>query len=143
MTSLPVERLRRMSPANFHVARAIFFPTRRITMTDALRLAQRLDARLHDIANRYGATVIDVPHHWYGWDPVHTARARWPEAWGTVLAHWVDADDPPVVRAPAPLAQEVRLRLGAPDRWWLFGHIRRGRQQPWLRLADGTSLSMW
>jgi hypothetical protein len=143
VTSLPMARLRRMSPANFQLARAIFFPTRRMSMTDALRLAEELDGRLREIAARHDAPVVDCPWRWYGWDPIHMARAAWPEAWGTALAHWIDPDHLPVVRSPAPLSQELRVRLGAPDRWWLFGRIPRGRTQPWLRLDDGTAISMW
>jgi hypothetical protein len=143
MTSLPMERLRRMSPANFHLARTVFFPTRHMTMADALRLAETLDGRLREVAARHGAPVIECPYHWYGWDPIHMARAHWPEAWGTALACWADPDEMPVVRCPAPLSQELRVRFGAPDRWWLFGRIPRGRRQPWLHMPDGTTVSMW
>jgi hypothetical protein len=142
MTSLPIERLRRMSPVNFLVARSIFFPGRRMSMADAMGRAQRLDQCLRDVANRHLVPVVDFPYRWYGWDPIHMPRAHWPEAWGTALAHWIDPGERTSVRVSVPIARELQLRLGAPDRWWLFGQIPCGRAQPWLRLRDGTAISM-
>jgi hypothetical protein len=142
MTSLPMERLAHMSPTNFQVARAVFFPTRRLTMADAMARAKILDGLLRDVAARRSIPSVEFPREWYGWDPIHMPRAHRSEAWGLALGHWIDPNDPPEVHAVPSLTQAMRVRLSAPDRWWLFGRFRRGRRQPLLHLEDGTTVSL-
>ena len=79
------------------------------------------------------------PGSWYGLDPIHIMRARRREAWSTILADWGVGEAPPQggVNEHYP-----SLRFAIPDKRWILGILQRHRQ-PWRRLPDGSSISVY
>lgn len=135
LTGLPLASLRRIGPIEFTFWKHLFFPTRRVDRARLLEQAPELDARVAELARRYGLPKVDPEPDWYGLDPIHVRRGRRAEAWSAFVARWSDA--PPNGAAPAKLRgslwyEQVRL----------FG-LETGRAQPCAALADGTTFSLY
>lgn len=143
ITPLPLPALERFSPTRFELARRLLFPSRSLTLDDVLRRARETDRHLRALAAGYGAVLVEPDPAWYGLDAIHLRLRAWSQAWPTILAPWLDN---PACRAAftqhhprADLRRWLSIRLSAPSHWWLFGVAQR-RQQPSVRLADGTLL---
>lgn len=141
VTSLPLPRLRRLSPLAFQAARAVFFPTRPIGRASALAAAEDLDRRVRAMAAARGAALVEQPLAWYGLDPLHIRRRDMPGAWVTILAGW-GAPARDGVRARPSLARWIAIRRRTPEHWRLLG-APLGRPQPCGRLSDGSRLWMF
>lgn len=140
ITALPMERLGRLSPVAFHVARAIFFPSRKLGFAHALESAAALDASIRELAARRGVALVEQLLAWYGADPLHIRRRDIPGAWARVLSGWNGAPDS--TRAPSArgsLRRWVTIRSRTPQRWRLLG-VPLGRPQPSVVLPDGSPL---
>jgi hypothetical protein len=143
MTGLPLERIESLSERHYRIARAIFFPTRRLTFAEARGRAAALVAHLERLAGERGVPLVPLPATWYGIDPIHIRRARRPNAWSAILRHWTDASLDAAPRARGSLRRTLRLRMGSPETWWLFNRIERGRAQPCAILPTGTRVSLY
>ena len=141
MTSLPLQRIRKLTPAQYLAARTLLFPGNRLTFKQVLQRSEQTVQQLADLAVSYDVPLVELPGQWYGIDPIHIRASRQSEAWAHVLAHWLDEPGPPV-RARVSLRRWVQLRMLSPERWWLLG-FNRGREQPAATLADGTLVSLY
>jgi hypothetical protein len=137
----PLARLSRIGPTDYLIARTLLFPRNRMPRATALERAEALHRLLHDLARDRNCPIIDPPAHWYGADPIHLRLRCQAEAWSTILGRWTGDGDAP--RASGSVARWLALHSRSPERWRLFGRISRGRLQPCLRLADGTTVSLW
>ncbi|HWC65107.1 MAG TPA: hypothetical protein VG777_03415, partial [Thermoanaerobaculia bacterium] len=126
VTSLPLQRIRRVSPREFLLFRSLFFPGSRVGWREAIGTSERLDAGLRSLAVSAGATLIEAPGEWYGADPIHIRRNRRVAAWAAILGV-------PEARRRISESQALRLRLSAPERRWIAGFETR-RNQPALRI---------
>jgi hypothetical protein len=134
ITALPMERLGRLSPLAFHVARAIFFPSRRLSREGALTAAAELDGRVRDLAARSGTALAEQPLAWYGVDPLHIRRRDMSAAWASVLAPW---GGPMSRSAQGSLRRWLSIRTSTPERWQLLG-VPLGRPQPSVGLSGAS-----
>lgn len=139
VTALPLERLRRLSPLAFHVTRAIFFPSRSLTLAGSLAAADELDGLVRGLAATTGAGLAEQLLTWYGADPLHIRRRDIQPAWAQILANW---DGIEVDRARGSLRRWATIRTGTPRQWRLWG-VPLGRPQPCVRLSDGTAIWMF
>jgi hypothetical protein len=141
MTTLPMESLRRLSPARFKVARSILFPANRFSLDEALARCGELDGRVRRLAGSYDIRIMEHEGHWYGVDPIHIRQRHLVAAWTRIMGAWTDASKTRIqVRRSA--LRWLRLRSLTPQRWWLLGS-QRGRPQPAGRLADGSMISLY
>ena len=141
VTSLPLESLRGMSPVRYHVARQIFFPTRYLGFRETRTRAERLDERIRDLARSKRVPLVVPDRAWYGLDPIHVRKSRRKDAWGSILSAWNAGGEG---RLPGGRidGRVPSLRLAVPAERWILG-IRQRRDQPWRRLADGSTVSIY
>lgn len=119
LTHLPLDSLRSLTPRRFHMFRSLLFPSSTLDFLTALEQAEKLDAALSDLADRWNLHRPAPQADWYGTDPIHIRRAARPEAWRFYLSPDLQGCLPPQLR------MHRRYRLWtrkAALRW------RRGRQ---------------
>ena len=141
ITRLPVESIESLSTFRYHMAKAILFPGRRLSLGEAKRRVNEIDSAISALAACYGATLVDLPGDWYGLDPVHLRRLQHAATFTQIMASWSDGDGPPA-EASGSLARWLKLHLARPQRWGLLG-IQLGSTQPASHLGDGSSVALF
>jgi hypothetical protein len=141
MTALPMESLRKLSPARFKVARSILFPANRFSLDEALDRCAEVDERVRRVAAGRGVRLVEHDGGWYGLDPIHIRQRHLVAAWTGIMGAWADEPKTRIQVCRSPL-RWLRLRTLTPQRWWLLGSPR-GRPQPAGRLADGSTVSLY
>jgi len=137
VTDLPVFNTRALSETAFALFCALVVPGCRLSLADVARQAQIVNEGVVALAGRYGATLVRLRPEWYGRDPIHVLPRHWTAAWQEImLAGEGSASVPSIGRSPLTW---LRLYLASPERRWLMG-IEQEREQPALRLGDGTTL---
>ena len=149
LTGLPLFELEQLDPLWFRFWSNLLFPGRGLEQARVLDAARAVDERLAREAAARGLPLVRPQPAWFGSDPIHYARPRRRQAWSTILASW---RDPESASGSAPGAEEEPGPRGGaePPLLWApaaadyrrFG-VRRTRNQPARRLADGTTLSMY
>lgn len=130
MTGLPLDSIRRLSPAKFVAVRTALFPRCRLTFTQVVDAAERIAEGLRGLAASHGARFVGLRPEWYGFDPVHIRPGRWGAAWREILGADYTAGGAPS------LGETLRLHALLPERQWLFG-LERTHPQRGVRLAAG------
>ena len=128
LTDLPMDNIRRLSPAKFHLVRSVFFPSCRLSFPALLVTAEQVNAGLAELARAHGARFLHLRPSWYGVDPIHIRPSLWRTAWQEVLG----------ISCPVPPSRIEALRLYAmrPERQWLFG-VEQRRTQAGAQLRGG------
>lgn len=117
---LPTERLERLGPKSYELARLVLVPRqRRIPFEEMLARIAAVDEGLASIAVSRGARSVVPSGAWYGIDPVHVKVACCPEAWRTLMASWARDEHVAPVRGSALAA--VRLAATLPQHGTMFG----------------------
>jgi len=140
VTELPLESSQSLTPERFLLLRSIFFPRCRLTFEETLTHTVQLNARVQEIAARYGAAIIKPSLAWYGFDPIHIRRTRGARVWREILAPW--SPDAPPRPARWTLGQWIALRRLRPLERRLWGRLQQ-QPQPAGRLFDGTTVSLY
>jgi hypothetical protein len=138
---LPLASLEQLSHARFAVARAVFFPTRRLELEVVRERARALDARLVAIASTHEVKLVEPRREWYGLDPIHIRRSARDAAWRTMLGAWDPAGAPTGAARPS-IADRWALARLRPESRRLFGRAQH-RDQPSVVLADGTTIAAY
>ena len=100
LTDLPMDGIRRLSPAKFHAVRSVFFPSCRLSFEALVATAEQVNAGLAGLAGAHRARFLHLRPSWYGVDPIHIRPSLWRTAWQEVLG--VSCPVPPVAnRGPA------------------------------------------
>jgi hypothetical protein len=128
LTNLPMDSIRRLSPAHFRAVRSVFFPTCRLSFDAVLATAERVEAGIEPLARAHGARLVRLRPTWYGIDPIHIKPSLWRPAWQEILGVAC-----PVERSRL---EATRLYLMRPEVQWLCG-IEQGRGQTGTRLRRG------
>jgi hypothetical protein len=135
LTGLPLDPIRRLSPAKFLAFRTILYHRCRLTFAQAVDAAEQVGEGLASLAARQGARFVGLRPEWYGFDPVHVRPARWGAAWREILGADTSA------AAPS-MAETLRLHALVPERQRLFG-IERVNPQRGFRLANGGQVWLY
>lgn len=141
---LPLARIERLRPWQYLVARSVFFPTNRFTLTDAIARAKGVHAGLQALSTKHRTHFVELPQHWYGVDPIHIRWTKFSEAWSTILQSW-KGDAIPTWQEETTITAMRRwlaIRTKSPDRWRLLG-MQRARAQPCAVLHNGTRVSLY
>src|SRR5690606_28931189 len=85
LAGVPLASLRRLSPAVFAMFRHVLVPSCRLSLREGLEQAERLHEGLQRLAETRGATFVAPDDGWYGADPIHIRRAKWPLAASALL----------------------------------------------------------
>lgn len=140
MTQLPVESVKRLTPAQFLLLSRILFPRSRLTLSDALERTHRLNEGIVALAKNYSVHLVAPKKDWYGFDPIHVRRRHVANAWHTLLVPWSDDADRAAARGE--VWQWCRLRA---HRTHVQRFLSRQSQtpQPAVRYPDGSSVSLY
>ena len=140
MTRLPVQNLSGLGNTRFLICRTCSHPVCQLTLAEACERAHELDARVQQLAEKYGAALVPSHVEWYGWDPIHVRRRQWKFAWKGILAGWNwSVPENPV---KTPWGRKLQFFFAAAERRWLFGR-QRHHPQPCLTWPDGSTLSLY
>ncbi len=140
VTRLPIESLSAAAAWKMHLLSSLIFPGSRLNRDEALAKAVEMDHKLLEYANRFGAYVVQPESTWYSWDPIHISRAHRIAAWRTFMSCWSNGQ-PPTPATPS-WRRWFTLQRARPRTWKLFG-IERHRDQPSVRLPDGTTIFLF
>jgi hypothetical protein len=136
VAGLPLDAIRRLSPAKFLAFRTYLFPRCRLTFAQTVDAAEQIAEGLVGLAARQGARFVGLRPEWYGVDPVHIRPGRWGEAWREILG--VEPSD----RGAPSLTEALRLHTLWPERQWLFG-VETVTAQRGRRLAGGGQVWLY
>lgn len=123
VTDLPLASVRRLPRGWFLLFRAVFYPSCRLTLGEALDGAEAVSAGLAKLVVSRHLRFVRPASSWYGLDPIHIRRALRRTAWREIL----DAGEASASENRL-LAERVRLLLLRPERRWLFGLEQRTPQ---------------
>ncbi len=126
LTGLPMDSIRRLSPARFHAARSLLAPSSRVSHAGVVATAEQVHAGLERMAQARGLRFVALKPSWYGLDPIHIRPSLWRSAWQEILG--VSCD----VRRSR--FEALRLYLMRPEQQSFCG-IEQQRPQ------NGTSLT--
>ncbi|MFZ5877077.1 MAG: hypothetical protein ACOYXU_11800 [Nitrospirota bacterium] len=115
LTDLPLDSVRRLSPAKFMAFRSMLVPSCRLSLAHVTETAERVNAGLADLAASHGVTFRRLNPAWYGFDPIHIRPSCWRPAWQEILGCAARDDGGRSWR------EAVRLYLLRPERRWLLG----------------------
>lgn len=88
ITCLPVASIAGVGAVRLRLLKTVFVPGCRLTLGQLKDAATRLDDRVRDVAEEFGATVIEQPGAWYGFDAIHVRRRRLDDLWHAACDAW-------------------------------------------------------
>lgn len=141
LTGLPLEQARKVGRGRYLFFRSLFFPSSRLALEAVVARAERLDEALRQLAARHEVPLVPMRSAWYGDDPIHFRRRQRGAAWKQILSPWSDGLRAPQAAALS-MAETARLFCAQPADQRLLGIARR-REQPCVRLSDGTRVSFY
>jgi hypothetical protein len=134
VAGLPLDSLRRLTPARFAAFRTLFYPPSRVRFREGLAAAEAIERGLAAISARHGARFVPLRRDWYGVDPVHIRGGAWREAWGELTG---------LGAGPAAgWAETARVLTLPAERRRLLG-VERVRPQDGRRLPRGGRLWLY
>jgi hypothetical protein len=140
ITALPLASVARAGPLRYRLLRTVYVPGCRLSLAELRSAAERLDEAVRRVAQEHGATVVEQPGEWYGFDSIHVRRQLLVEPWQAAADAWglPGPASPPRVA----LAEWARIGRRAAEVRSLAG-VMRYTPQPVIRWPDGGTLSLY
>ncbi len=88
ITGLPLASIAGVGAARYRLMRTVYVPGCQLALGELREAARWLDDELRAIAADTGATFIEQPGDWYGFDALHVRRSRLDELWERVGDAW-------------------------------------------------------
>ena len=88
ITRLPLEGIASVGAVRYRLLRTLYVPGCPLSLDQLKHAATRLDTALVAIAREFGATVIEQPGAWYGFDAIHVRRRSLDALWSEVCDAW-------------------------------------------------------
>jgi hypothetical protein len=137
ITRLPVASIAGVGAVRLRLLKTVVVTGCRLTLGELKDAAARLDDRVRHVAEEFGATVLEQPGAWYGFDAIHVRRRRLDDLWHAACDAW--GWEPAAARPRATYRDWARLRsCGAEVR--ALGRIMLHARQP---AVDTAALRMW
>ena len=137
LTGLPLASVCRLSHLKFLAFRSLLVPSCRLTLTEVIERAERVNEGLVGLSNAHGVKFVQLSPAWYGFDPIHVRPSYWRTAWQEILGERVPG--PCEVRS---VAEAVRLCLMRPERRSLFG-VEQVTPQSGVALQSGGQVWLY
>ncbi|NBT14402.1 MAG: hypothetical protein EBS56_12620 [Planctomycetia bacterium] len=137
ITGLPLAGIDGVGPVRYRLLRTLYVPGCLLRLAELKAATRWLDEELQAIAADTGATFLEQPAEWYGFDALHVRRPHLDALWHRVCDAWTL---PPVADAPrATFADWATLGSKAAEVRSL-GRIPRLTRQP---VIDRDVFRMW
>jgi hypothetical protein len=141
LNNIPLESLRRVGVARYHIFREALFPSCKLGRRELLRRAEGLSKALIDVGEQRKIPIFAGESAWYGVDPIHPRWSAAGRIWARMLGELsAPGAIAPLVRASSSMA--VQLHRLKPESWLQLGFQRRAGQ-PAARLSDGTTIALY
>jgi hypothetical protein len=137
LTNLPIDSIRRLSRPKYLAVRSILFPSSRLSHDQVLETAKQVNAGLAKLSADRGIRLFQLNPDWYGFDPIHIRHLQKRTAWQQILGVNLAAGGSAVG-----LIEQLKLRMAAPERRWLFG-IEHSTPQSGIPLPSGGYLWLY
>jgi hypothetical protein len=137
LTSLPIANIRKLSRSKYLAVRSILFPSSRLSHDQALETAEQVDAGLTKLSADRGIQLVQLNPEWYSFDPIHIRHSQKRTAWQQILGVNLAANGNDIG-----LIEQLKLRIAAPERRWLFG-IEQFTPQSGISLPSGGHLWLY
>ncbi|HEX5646085.1 MAG TPA: hypothetical protein VFX56_03880 [Nitrospira sp.] len=137
LTDLPLASVRRMSNLKYLAFRTVLVPNCRLTRTQVLDRAERVNEGLASLAETYGATFFRLDPKWYGFDPIHVRPSLWRTAWQKILGA-----ESQTKAGGAVTVETMKLYFMRPERRWLFG-VEQLTPQAGVALRSGGHIWLY
>jgi hypothetical protein len=132
-----VASIQRLSKGRYLVIRSVLFPTCRLSLTQAVKAAEAVNAGLAVLATTRGLRLSRPDSAWYGFDPIHIRPSCRRSAWQEILdARAASNGD------RGSLLEGLRLSLMAPERRWILG-IEQFTPQSGVLLPSGARVWLY
>ena len=131
LTDLPLASIHRLSQLKFLAFRSLLVPTCRLTLSQVIDRAERVNEGLVQLSSAYSAKLVRLDPAWYGVDPIHVRPARWKFAWEHILG-----TQPERRSSGGSLIESLKLYALRPERRWVFG-IEQVTPQSGIALRSG------
>lgn len=141
LNNVPIESLRRVGWARYHTLREVLFPNCKLSHGEMLRRAETLSERLAEVAASREIPTFSGESAWYGLDPIHPRMKSAGEIWSRLIGAISAAQSPATLAQPS-FSRTLRYRRLRPLECAHFG-LKRRAEQPSLRAADGTTISIY
>lgn len=116
LTDLPLSSIRRLSNGKFLAFRSVLSPACRLSLTEVIERAGRVNEGLVQLSASYGTKFFRLDPAWYGFDPIHLRPSQWRSAWQQILGAQPEAKP-----GSGSTIESVKLYFMRPERRWLFG----------------------
>ncbi len=88
ITGLPLASIGRVGRVQYRLLRTLYVPGCLLSLAEIKDASRWLDEELQAIAADMGATFLEQPGEWYGFDAIHVKRTRLDDLWATVADAW-------------------------------------------------------
>ena len=116
LTDLPLSSIRRLSNSKFLAFRSVLSPSCRLSLTEVIERAGRVNEGLVQLSASYGTRFFRLDPAWYGFDPIHMRPSQWRSAWQQILGA-----QPEGKSGRGSTIESVKLYFMRPERRWMFG----------------------
>ncbi len=140
ISGLPLSGLESLGRGRFSVLRTLLFPGSQLTYDQALSRSADLERQLAQLAEHWGAALVQPDPHWYGLDPLHFKVGARPEVWATMLAPWSASRS--IEPQSAALGDRFQAWRATAAERQVFGRTKL-THQPCGRLSCGSSLMLY
>jgi len=140
ITRLPLASIERVGAFRYRALRTLYVPGCRLSLSALTHSARQLDAAVESLAREYGATLIDQPGGWYGFDAIHIRRPHLDTLWHEACDAW--GCDPARTTARTSLRRWAALGSRAAEVRSL-ADVMRYTPQPTYRSPDGLRVWMY
>lgn len=137
LTDLPLASVYRLSHSKFLAFRSILVPSCRLTLSQIIERAERLNDGLIKLSAVYDAKLIRLDPAWYGFDPIHVRPSQWRPAWQQILGE--QTLEPFDGRS---MVESLKLYVMRPERRWIFG-IEQVTPQSGVALRSGGQVWLY
>lgn len=116
LTDLPLPSIRRLSNGKFLAFRSVLSPSCRLSLTEVIERAGRVNEGLVQLSASYGTRFFRLDPAWYGFDPIHVRPSQWRSAWQQILGAQLEGK-----LGRGSTIESVKLYFMRPERRWMFG----------------------
>ncbi len=116
LTDLPLASIRRLSNSKFLAFRSVLSPSCRLSLTEVIERAGRVNEGLLQLSVSYGTRLFRLDPAWYGFDPIHMRPSQWRSAWQQILGVQTEGKS-----GSGSTIESMKLYFMRPERRWIFG----------------------